>query len=143
MSSTEDAFAALSVNETDQATAPTGLTGAKADANLKDLESAQLARAKGWVEPELYDYDTYNTSRGREEAKATEGEAVNGEAETTQDVPEWAANAAKYEWNDEYGDVGPPFPDLEKQLFKDEFTNRIGLNFKVYVPQNVLYTITS
>ena len=131
MSTTEDAFATLSVKDTDQATLPNGISSAKAEANIKDLESAQLARAKGWVEPEKYDYETYNTSRGREETTVVEGEAMNGEAETTQDVPEWAANAAKYEWSDDYGEVGPPFPDLEKQLFKDEFTNRIGLNFKV------------
>lgn len=131
MSTTEDAFAALSVKDSDQATTPNGISSAKAEGNLKDLESAQLARAKGWVEPEKYDYETYNASRGREEATGFGGQTTSGETETTQDVPEWAANAAKYEWNDEYGEVGPPFPDLEKQLFKDEFTNRIGLNFKV------------
>lgn len=67
-------------------------------------------RQAGWVEPVKYDYDTYNADR--KDLEATEGQS---------DLPSWAANATKYEWSDEYGDVGPAHPELEKMLFRDEF----------------------
>ena len=38
--------------------------------------------------------------------------------------------AAVYEWNDEYGDVGPRFEELEKQLFGAENHVRAGINFE-------------
>lgn len=35
-------------------------------------------------------------------------------------APEWYADAAKYEWNEDYGDgVGPRIEELEKELFHD------------------------
>ena len=104
----------------------------KATANMKDEEAAQLARDKGWVVPENYDYKTYNaTAEDRiAAAKAAEGGEFAENTPAFQD-PAWASNAAKYEWNDEYGDVGPRFPDLEAQLFKSELTNRVGLQFDV------------
>ncbi|KAL2269499.1 hypothetical protein VTJ83DRAFT_1683 [Remersonia thermophila] len=43
---------------------------------------------------------------------------------------EWEANTARYEWNDEYGDVGPEFPALELQLFGDPSTRgKKGIDF--------------
>ena len=45
---------------------------------------------------------------------------------------EWAATAQRYEWQDDYGDVAPPFPDLEQQLFKNDFITRRGANFDGY-----------
>ena len=42
----------------------------------------------------------------------------------------WASNSAIYEWNDDFGDVGPEYPDLEKQLFGGEFRMRTGIEFK-------------
>lgn len=38
--------------------------------------------------------------------------------------------AAVYEWNDEYGDVGPRFEELEKQLFGAKNHVRAGINFE-------------
>lgn len=43
----------------------------------------------------------------------------------------WDSNARTYEWNDEYGEVGPKFPELEIELFGEEATRheRTGLDF--------------
>ncbi|KAG5297898.1 DEAD-box protein [Histoplasma ohiense] len=84
--------------------------------NLKE-EAAALARQKGWTEPQRYDYDTYNA-----DPKPGEGAGLT-------DLPEWASNAAKYEWKEEYGDVGPRNEELEKMLFHDEYLNRAGNKF--------------
>jgi ATP-dependent RNA helicase DDX3X len=43
---------------------------------------------------------------------------------------QWASDAAVYEWTDEYGDVGPRFAELEKQLFGAENHVRSGENFE-------------
>ncbi|KAL4754840.1 hypothetical protein BDW72DRAFT_200509 [Aspergillus terricola var. indicus] len=90
--------------------------------NSKNIEASALAREKGWVEPKNYDYEKY-VNVIPSEKPAEDGENSQDE----QSIPEWAANAAKYEWNDEYGDVGPENPHLEEQLFRGEFINRTGL----------------
>ncbi|PYI14868.1 putative DEAD/DEAH box RNA helicase [Aspergillus violaceofuscus CBS 115571] len=84
----------------------------------KENDASNLARAKGWVAPESYDYDKYTATPAPDQPA---GDAGDGQ------LPEWAANAAKYEWKDEYGDVGPEIPELEEQLFRNEFINRAGL----------------
>ncbi|KAL5002475.1 P-loop containing nucleoside triphosphate hydrolase protein [Aspergillus recurvatus] len=90
--------------------------------NNKNIKASALAREKGWVEPKNYDYEKYVTDHSPEKS------AENGEnSQNEQPIPEWAANAAKYEWNEEYGDVGPENPHLEEQLFRSEFINRTGL----------------
>lgn len=91
----------------------------------KENDASNLARAKGWVAPESYDYDKYTATPAPAEQPA--GDAGDGQ------LPEWAANAAKYEWKDEYGDVGPEIPELEEQLFRNEFINRAGLKIGKYV----------
>ncbi|EPS26837.1 hypothetical protein PDE_01776 [Penicillium oxalicum 114-2] len=40
--------------------------------------------------------------------------------------PKWGGNAARYEWKDEYGDVGPRNEELERELFHDEHIPRPG-----------------
>lgn len=84
-----------------------------------------------------YNYKVYN-AKTREEREAAEAEMKKddikpagglGEDEDgayTAEVPVWASNAMKYEWSDEYGDVGPSHPLLEKQLFRDRFIARAG-----------------
>ncbi|KAK2760494.1 hypothetical protein FQN53_007874 [Emmonsiellopsis sp. PD_33] len=81
-----------------------------------NAEAAALAREKGWSEPQQYDYEAYNAP-----PKPVEGVIVG-------DV-EWASNAAKYEWKEEYGDVGPKNEELEQMLFRSEFLNRAGTKF--------------
>ena len=111
------------------------VTDAMASVKLLDLEAAQRARDAGWVERETYNYAAYNAAPNAAPNVASSstlntGGAEGGAAtEQTQNVPSWASNAARYEWSDEYGDVGPPHPDLEKLLFKNELLNRTGLKF--------------
>ncbi|EEQ35187.1 DEAD-box protein 3 [Microsporum canis CBS 113480] len=73
-------------------------------------ESAAMAREKGWVVPQRYNYEAYN--------------ALN--KDMVADALPWASNSAKYEWKEEYGDVGPPNEELEQMLFKDEYIPRVG-----------------
>lgn len=67
----------------------------------------------GWVEKEVLDYSTM-------EGRSSEG-AFDGSARI-------------YEWNDEYGDVGPSIPDLEKELFgnPEDGDSGEGLDFTKY-----------
>lgn len=44
---------------------------------------------------------------------------ISGEAK-------WLSDAAIYQWDDDFGDVGEPNPDLEKQLYEDSNIQRIG-----------------
>ena len=64
----------------------------------------------GWVGQQITDYT------------ATSG----GEATQT-----WDGNAPLYEWNDDFGDVGPKFPQVELDLFGDPATrrDRTGVDF--------------
>ncbi|PYH93406.1 DEAD/DEAH box RNA helicase [Aspergillus ellipticus CBS 707.79] len=84
----------------------------------KATEATNVAREKGWVAPEGYDYDKYNS---------TVPPLVKPEGGGDELIPEWAAKAAKYEWKDEFGDVGPQNSELEEMLFRNEFINRTGL----------------
>lgn len=82
--------------------------------SFMNVEAAALAREKGWVEPQEYDYSVYTSTQ-------KPGEEV--------DAPAWASGAAKYEWSDEYGDVGPPNEELEKMLFHNDYVSRAGVKF--------------
>lgn len=75
----------------------------------------------GWVAKQAYDYETYNKSS---KELFDEGLAPGGLG-----AQDWASNAAKYEWDEEYGDVGPAFPELEAQLFGGELRMRTGIEF--------------
>lgn len=83
-------------------------------------ESAIRARLRGWVEPEGYNYATYNAST-REEREAVDAGP---------DASPWASNAVKYEWKDDYGDVGPADPELEQLLFKAQTFTDAGELFE-------------
>ncbi|GLI75586.1 hypothetical protein PoHVEF18_003843 [Penicillium ochrochloron] len=73
-----------------------------------DNEKSYLGpREAGWTDPVPYGYDSY----------------------ADRDFADWDGMAPRYEWNDEYGDIGPRNEDLEKQLFNDEFMPRAGLRF--------------
>lgn len=84
---------------------------------LKKEEARKVAQEKGWVEPSNFNYAQYNSSGG-----------ASGEAT---DVPdeEWAHTAVKYEWKEEYGDLGPEIPELEDQLFRSQYLTRMGIKF--------------
>lgn len=44
----------------------------------------------------------------------------------TRESSAWLSDAAIYQWDDEFGDVGEPNPELEKILFQDENIQRAG-----------------
>ncbi|KAG8534155.1 uncharacterized protein KY384_000999 [Bacidia gigantensis] len=82
-----------------------------------NAEAAQKAREQGWAEPTAFDYEHFNAAQQKQEP----GSGPN---------PIWAANAQKYEWNDEYGDVGPVHEKLEQILFKNDLTMRKGQDYE-------------
>ena len=101
------------------------------------VNRSQVPLATNWsaIKPIEYDYSVYNATTREErevaekaisERRAAEQKEEDQDGEFTADVPLWASNAVKYEWRDEYGDIGPAQPELEKQLFRDRFTNRAG-----------------
>ena len=114
----------MSTNGLDMEDVATALNDVSKVANnttpAKNEEAHALARDKGWVEPQEFDYDAYNASG---KAKGTDQVAKG----------DWSHNAERYEWKEEYGDVGPPSAELEAQLFRSEFINRQGLKFDKYI----------
>ncbi|KAJ6280525.1 hypothetical protein J3E71DRAFT_179577 [Bipolaris maydis] len=103
---------------------PDTVAGAAAD--RAEQLAKDLARAKeaGWTNPIPFRYDT----------------VVGGTpaADETRDTVPWLSDAAVYQWDDDFGDVGEPNPELEKMLFQDEYLQRAGsaisaLSFEVTV----------
>jgi ATP-dependent RNA helicase DDX3X len=89
-------------------------------ANGPNRRTAEELQQAGWVVPQKYDYEAA-------EAQAAPAAADGGEPfGHGGSLPEWAHNAARYEWNADFGDVAPRIPELEQQLFHNEFTNRAG-----------------
>lgn len=87
--------------------------------------SAEALRAKArehnWAPTTTYDYDALT---------ATGPGGGDGA------VP-WASSSQRYEWKDEYGDVGPPVPELEEALFHSEDVNRAGIRFEELETVNI------
>jgi ATP-dependent RNA helicase DDX3X len=75
-----------------------------ADGPPKNQEAYDRARAMGWSAPE----PSNNQPDNGAEAQPAEGDYVE---------EGWMHQAQKYEWSEEYGDVGPKIPELEAQLF--------------------------
>lgn len=72
-----------------------------------------------WAPRMSYDYEQYAKPAG--ESFAPNGEGENG--------ANWGHNAAKYEWQEEFGEVGPKNEDLEKVLFGSEHQTRKGVKY--------------
>ncbi|KAI9675057.1 MAG: hypothetical protein M1817_001463 [Caeruleum heppii] len=107
------------VTKTDEVTPAEGNTS-NAEAPDNTERTAEVTRAHGWVTKTEYDYNVYNAST-REAREAVE---------QTAGAPTWASNAAKYEWSEEYGDIGPAHEELEKQLFGNDRLVRSGDEFQ-------------
>lgn len=106
------------------------LPEASTDEAVAATEEFKNPQEHGWVAKTGYDYETYNKStKELAEAKTTTGEKVaSGAVELA--PGEWAGNAAIYQWNDEYGEVGPKYPALEEQLFgQGANRSRAGIKF--------------
>ncbi len=95
-------------------------------ANIQVNEEAiKRVRNAQWVEPQKFDYDVYNA--GPRDAGPS-GPAADADANAN--APSWAANAMKYEWSEEYGDVAPRYQALEDMLFHDKDKMEKGNQFK-------------
>ena len=106
----------MSANGEDQALADISNKMANTNVNADALKRVKDAQ---WAEPSKFDYDAYNAApRDQVPAAGADQNGLN-----------WAANAVKYEWSDEYGDVGPEHPALEAMLFGDEHKMQKGDEF--------------
>lgn len=80
----------------------------------KDKKEAEnKAREHGYTAPVPYDYSAYQDDGKGSDMLASATRAA-------------AAQAARYEWKGEYGEVGPKIPELEAILFSDEFKYEAG-----------------
>lgn len=84
---------------------------------LKDEEKCKQARDAGWAAPQAYNYAA---------ASAKHGEQVETSSTAQVNQVSWAHEAERYEWQEDYGDVGPEVPELEAQLFKGDLRTKIG-----------------
>ena len=89
-----------------------GLDDAAIARKAKQAEDLARAKAAGWTNPIPFNYDTVVGS------EAAPDETRNSAA--------WLSDAAVYQWDDEFGDVGEPNPDLEQMLFAGEHLQRAG-----------------
>ena len=103
-------------------------------------DALKIARDAGWVQPIAHNYSSTApaSTRDREEAApkpetAAEGEGAEDAPLRRQGTSTWAHDAAKYEWKEEYGDIGPTDPTLEKELFQGEHITRTGAKIEKYV----------
>lgn len=104
-------------------------------------EKQRQAAEHGWKKGGTYNYASITAATHDERDKAA-AEQLRADMEELRlshpnafvaEVPLWAHGAAKYEWKDEYGDVGPRSAELEKALYEDSFISRVGHNFHTYV----------
>ena len=72
-------------------------------------EFHQKVKDAGWTEKTAFNYDEYQRTGGEN------AEDFGG-----------MMQIYNVDWNDDYGDVGPELPELEKGLFGGEFRNRKG-----------------
>lgn len=88
-------------------------TGPEPAVDRKEQQALDLARAKdaGWnsLAPDQHD--------------SVDGGPVQDE--DRDNIP-WLSEAAIYQWDDDFGEVGEPNPELEKMLFHDEYLLRAG-----------------
>ncbi|EXJ81195.1 hypothetical protein A1O3_07485 [Capronia epimyces CBS 606.96] len=89
-------------------------------------ERLEDARKAGWCAPQPFNYDAAAPATGANGATGGEGENDENAYKSTS----WAHDAQKYEWQEDFGDVGPRHEDLEKELFRGEYINRAGDKFK-------------
>jgi len=79
-------------------------------------EGRQKAKEAGWTEQTPY---TYTQAGGDAPRSAAEGDS--GEP-----VPKWLSDAAVYEWDDDFGEIGPVNVELERELFHGDHLMRAG-----------------
>lgn len=95
------------------------VTNRVANVQVNNEENLKRVREAQWTEPQAYNYEKLQR----------DGAGPAAEDAQAQDADGWAASAAKYEWSDEYGDVGPKHEPLERMLFGDENKMEKGSEF--------------
>ncbi|KAH4061120.1 hypothetical protein HBH49_011000 [Parastagonospora nodorum] len=103
-----------------------GLDEAGVARKAQQAEDLARAKAAGWADPIPFNYEA----------------AVPGTAdpEESHDTVAWLSDAVIYAWDDDFGDVGAPNPELEKMLFADEFLQRAGTSLGMLGNYNVEVT---
>lgn len=103
------------------------------DPNLpEDPRHSDWIKQSGHATRIAYNYAQYNMTEA--ERRAAEGDGPTlAPGDVLQDEG-WASNAVVYEYSDEFGDVGPAHPELEKQLFGSDVHVTTGIDFSGYVP---------
>ena len=102
-------------------------TNVASAASAAPAENAFDPQAKGWAKPVAFDYDVYNRKALAVENGGTENNVSSDRAVPVElGAPKWASNAMRYEWKEEYGEIAPRIEELENELFRGEFRNRIG-----------------
>ena len=117
---------------------PRGSTNHTADLDIGMVAQSSHAEgheigATGWVVKKAYDYESY---------LVTDEDGVGANSKVNRDGivdGQWASAAAKYEWDEDYGDVGPENPELEAQLFDDDTLSRVGRQIEACVYPSRLY----
>lgn len=102
-------------------------------------EARKMAHQQGWVEPKAYTYATEpaaqkpatNGTDNGDDIKEDGHDTNNGaQGDQSDHYPKWAHDAGRYEWKEEFGDVGPRSEKLEEELFNGKYINRAGDKFK-------------
>lgn len=83
-------------------------------------DAEKVSELKDWVKPVAYDYARFGGGAGINETDT------------------WGASGHRYEWLEEYGDVGPKVPELELMLYGPENRTSQGREMHVY-EYNVIY----
>ena len=91
---------------------------------VRDEAAIKRVKEADWSVPEKYNYDSYNAGNKEEYEALIAAQQV---------VPEWASNAVRYEWSDDFGDVGPESKELEEILFGDAYKMTEGAKMEVLV----------
>lgn len=99
------------------------VTNKVSNVQIKNEEAINRVKEAKWGDREEYDYAKYTAGPRDKAAPAPELD------QPQTDAPTWAANAAKYEWDNDYGDVGPVHKELETMLFGDEHKMEQGQEF--------------
>nr|KAK5448799.1 hypothetical protein LTR18_001887 [Exophiala xenobiotica] len=94
-----------------------------------DQESLKRARELGWAEPQSFHYGATAPTTVLTDAPPPADEDGD-ELVSVHKSSTWAHDAEKYEWKEEFGEVGPRIEKLEQDLFKADYINRAGEKFE-------------
>lgn len=101
----------MSANGDDHALSDVTNKVAKVQVSEVALECVKQA---GWVPTQGFDYGKYNKGPHDKTAPASGPDQPQGDASG------WAGDAVRYEWDEDYGDVGPEHKELKDILFSNE-----------------------